>query len=414
MITVMGLGFVGLTSAVGFAEKNIPVKGYDLNHKKVQLISSGEIPFHEEGLKEKLNSNLKKNNLLITDDLKKVFLDTSIVFICVGTPSNDDGSANLNYIFSAIDTIIENKSENFITIVIKSTIPPSTCSVEISNYLKNKNIRLGDEIGLSNNPEFLREGYAWDDFINPDRIVIGVEDEKSKNLLSKVYSNFNCPLHIVNLNTGEFIKYLSNTTLSTFISYSNEMSIIADNIGGVDTKKSFQVLKEDKRWSGDPANMSSYVLPGCGFGGYCLPKDTQALIKKSKEYNYNPKILESVMDVNKEIKSHSLEKILKQCNQNSTIGILGLSFKPDSDDVRDTPAFPIIQGLLNKGFKKIYAYDPISNDNFQAMYSSEVKINYLDSLEKILKKCDTLVQVTSWKEFKSIVVNPSQKYINLR
>lgn len=414
MIAVMGLGFVGLTSAVGFAEKNISVKGYDLNQEKLALINSGKIPFHEEGLEEKLKSNLENNNLLISSDLKKVFSKTSVVFICVGTPSNEDGSASLDYIFSALDIIIKYKSEEFVTVVIKSTVPPSTCSIEISNYLKNKNIRLGEEIGLANNPEFLREGYAWDDFINPDRIVIGVEDKKSKNLLNKIYLNFNCPLHVVNLNTGEFIKYLSNTTLSTFISYSNEMSIIADNIGDIDTRKSFQVLKEDKRWSGNPANMSSYVLPGCGFGGYCLPKDTQALINKSKKYNYNPKILESVMNVNREIKSHALEKILKLCDKNSTIGILGLSFKPDSDDVRDTPALPIIQGLLKKGYNRIYAYDPISNDNFQNLYSSQVEINYCNSLENILKKCDTIVQVTSWGEFSDIALNPTQKYINLR
>jgi UDPglucose 6-dehydrogenase len=414
MIAVLGLGFVGLTSAVGFAEKNNLVKGYDVNKNKVNLINSGKIPFHEVNLQDRLKSNLEKNNLVITSNLKEVFSKTNIVFICVGTPNNKDGSTNLDYIFSALDIIIENKTEGFVTIVIKSTVPPSTCSIEITNYLKKKNIKIGEEIGIANNPEFLREGNAWDDFINPDRIVIGVEDKKSKNMLSNIYSNFGCPLHTVNLNTGEFIKYLSNTMLSTFISYSNEMSIIADNIGNIDVRKSFQVLKEDKRWIGNPATMTSYVYPGCGFGGYCLPKDTKALINKSKKYNYNPKILESVMNINQEIKDHMIKKIIKVCDKNSRIGILGLSFKPNSDDVRDTPALPIIQGLLKKGYDQIYAYDPISNENFQAMYNNYVDINYLYSLEKIIEKCDTLVKVTSWKEFENLKLAPTKKYIDLR
>ena len=160
--------------------------------------------------------------------------------------------------------------------------------------------------------------------------------------------------------------------------------------------------------------MTSYVYPGCGFGGYCLPKDTKALINKSKKYNYNPKILESVMNINQEIKDHMIKKIIKVCDKNSRIGILGLSFKPNSDDVRDTPALPIIQGLLKKGYDQIYAYDPISNENFQAMYNNYVDINYLYSLEKIIEKCDTLVKVTSWKEFENLKLAPTKKYIDLR
>ena len=184
-----------------------------------------------------------------------------------------------------IEEIVKNNEGNnkFFTIVIKSTVPPSTTKEKIKSILINLGIKVGEEIGLSNNPEFLREGYAWEDFIKPDRVVIGTEDDKSATILEKLYKPFNAPIINVSLNTAEYIKYLSNTLLSTMISYSNEMAILADYIGGIDIKEAFKTLHMDKRWSGNPAGMSSYVFPGAGFGGYCLPKDTFALYAKGKK-----------------------------------------------------------------------------------------------------------------------------------
>lgn len=416
MITVLGLGFVGLTTAVGFSEKGLKVYGYDINRDKTKAIGEGKLPFFEKDLDIFLKKNLDNKNLVITNDLEESLENSQVVFLCVGTPSDDSGKADLKYIFSAIDLILEkNSSKKFLTIIIKSTIPPSTTSVDITQYIEQKGLVIGRDIGLANNPEFLREGYAWDDFINPDRIVVGVSDEKGREILSNIYGKFSCQLHIVSLNEAEFIKYLSNTTLSTLISFANEMSIVAAKIGEIDISRAFRILKQDKRWFGNPASMAAYLHPGCGFGGYCLPKDTQAMVAKSKEYGFAPTILESVIKTNDYVKDHSVERIINiSSSSQDRIGILGLAFKPDSDDVRDTPAASIIRRLIAKGYKNISAYDPISNDIFKLSYPDIDILKYHNKLEDLLDNSDILVLVTSWGEFKKIKLNSSQKFIDLR
>ncbi len=416
MITVLGLGFVGLTTGVGFSEKGFKVFGYDVNSEKAKTISAGNLPFFEKDLDIFLKKNLDNGNFIISDDLEKCLENSQVVFLCVGTPSDDSGKADLKYIYSAIDLIVaKNKTKKFLTIVIKSTVPPSTTSITVSDYIKSKGLKLGVDIGLANNPEFLREGYAWDDFINPDRIVVGISDEKSKEILRGIYGKFNCEFHTVSLNEAEFIKYLSNTTLSTMISFANEMSIIASQIGDIDIAKTFKILKQDKRWFGNPAAMAGYLHPGCGFGGYCLPKDTQAMIAKSKEYGYTPSILEAVIKTNEYIKDYSVEKIIKLADAKSArIGILGLAFKPDSDDVRDSPAVSIIRRLIASGYDNISAYDPISNHSFKISYPEIDKLKYCEKLDELLDNSDILVLVTSWSEFKNIKIKPSQKFIDLR
>jgi UDPglucose 6-dehydrogenase len=256
---------------------------------------------------------------------------------------------------------------------------------------------VGETVGLTVNPEFLREGFAWNDFINPDRIVIGVSDDKSRDLLGKVYRSFDAPICFVSLNTAAFIKYLSNTLLSTLISFSNEMSMVADAIGDIDIKDAFKILHMDKRWSGSPANMTSYVYPGCGFGGYCLPKDTQAFYSKSKESGYTPEIIGNVIKTNSKIREFISDKVAKLSSADSKIGILGLAFKPGSDDVRDTPAKYIIDGLLNRNRKNIYAYDPMAAELFKSNYSYD--ITYCKTLAGLVENCDVLVLLTAWKEF---------------
>lgn len=397
MITVLGLGFVGLTTALGFAEKGFKVYGYDVNKEKISLISNKTLPFHEEGLAEILEKNLNKN-FIITNDLKIAIENSKIIFLCVGTPSDEDGKADLKYIKLAIDDILNNISgETKKIIVIKSTIPPSTTKIDIWNYIETKGYVVGKDIYLANNPEFLREGHAWQDFIQPDRIVIGSEDEYSKTEMEKIYKSFNAPIYFVSLNTGEFIKYLSNTLLSTLISYSNEMSMIASVIGDVDIKKSFKILSEDKRWSGQPASMSTYVYPGCGFGGYCLPKDTLAMAFKAKEYGVEAKILNSVLDVNSNIKSFWVDKISKEIGAKSRIGFLGLSFKPCSDDIRQTPAKEIIELYIEKGFNNICAYDPLANELFDKTYS--LPIVYKNTIAEVCNDSDVIIILTGWQEF---------------
>jgi len=410
MITVIGLGFVGLTAALGFASKGFKVFGIDSDKNKTTLLKNKKIPFFEADMEEQLFYNLDKT-FIINDNLKESVNNSKIIFLCVGTPCDDNGDVDLKYIYFAIDDILKYCDE-YKVLVIKSTVPPSTTHSKIKKHIENKGFLIGKDIGLVCNPEFLREGTALDDFMNPDRIVIGVDpdDYKVIHWMQAVYKPFNAPLHIVSLNTAEFIKYLSNTMLATMISYANEMSMIADGIGGIDVRRAFNILHEDRRWFGQPAPMTKYVYPGCGFGGYCLPKDTQAMFNITKEKYLNPNsMLSATLAVNNLIKKHSTAKIWTfATDKNIRIGILGLSFKPNSDDVRDSPAAHIISGLLEKGYTNISAYDPLANHCFKQHYP-RLTINYTDSLNDIMSVNDLIVIVTACNEFINIKKNKVMK-----
>lgn len=397
-ITVLGLGFVGLTTGLGFAKKGFLTHGFDVDEERLSSLKNFKIPFHEPHLEDVLRETYEKTFFLNTD-FKTAIKESDAIFLCVGTPSKDDGSADLKYIYSAIEQVLAVETDKFQVIITKSTVPPSTVSTKVIPFVHEKLSQLpGRQIGFASNPEFLREGYCWEDFIKPDRIVIGVEDESAKTILNEIYKPFNAPIHYVGYNTAEYVKYLSNTLLSTLISYANEMSIIADRIGNIDVPSAFRILHEDKRWFGSPAGMSRYVYPGCGYGGYCLPKDTSALVQKSIENGFTPKILSANLEINEIIKHYVVESIEKKTEKTDSIGILGLSFKPESDDVRITPTKGIIELLFQKGYKSIHAYDPISNDEFKKFYP-DMALNYCDSLEEILLKSENLVILTGWKEF---------------
>lgn len=406
MILVIGLGFVGLTTALGLSEKGNTVYAYDIDIDKINLIQNKKIPFYEAGLQEILNKNLNKN-FFLTKDIKEVIDKVDVIILCVGTPSGSNGEADLSYIKSAIDDITQSMGNSPKIVVIKSTIPPSTTEQDIIPYIQQQGKIIGKDIFIANNPEFLREGHAWDDFINPDRIVIGAEDTYTKNSMKEIYKNFGVPIHFVSLNTGEFIKYLSNSFLATLISYSNEMSMIAAKIGNIDIKKAFEIFHQDKRWYGEPANMQTYAFPGCGFGGYCLPKDTLALAQKAKKFDIEPQILDSVLSVNKNIKEYWIEKITNKLSLNTKITILGLAFKSGSDDVRQTPAAYIIEGILKKGYKNLTAYDEIGISNFKKMYNFQ--INYTDNLEQAVEDSDVIVITSNSQEF--VKINTEDKTV---
>jgi UDPglucose 6-dehydrogenase len=328
--------------------------------------------------------------------MEKAIKDADIVFFCVGTPADEAGKADLRILKAAVEKALE-YTKSFKVFVVKSTVPPSTCSEELIPFINSRGHKIGESMGLASNPEFLREGKAWEDFTKPDRIVIGTGDEKSRELLRKVYEPFNAPIHSVSLNTAEFIKYLSNTLLATMISFSNEMSMAADHIGGISIKNAFKILHGDKRWSGNPANMASYIYPGCGFGGYCLPKDTEAFYSKAKEKGFEAEVLKGTLSVNRRVKEFIAKKIARSASKDSKIGILGLSFKPESDDVRDTPAKYIIEALLARGYRKICAYDPLAAEVFRNSY--DYPIEYISSLEEITGISDVLALLTAWEEF---------------
>ena len=409
IITVFGLGFVGLTTALGFADKGNKVYGIEVSQERIDLLNNGKLPFHEPGLDEALIRNLNKN-FIITDNLTKAITESDCIYYCVGTPYGEDGQADLTYLFNAIEsTLAEIKDDKYRVIVTKSTIPPTTTQEKILPFVEKNGFSVGKDIGVANNPEFLREGHCWDDFINSDRIVLGCSDSKSEEILKKLYETFSCPVFTVSLNTGEFIKYLSNTLLATMISFSNEMSMIADNFGDIDVSNAFRILHMDKRLK--DSGIASYIYPGCGYGGYCLPKDTNAIYALSKSKGFTPEILENTIRVNDNMHKFITDKITRNISKNDKIGIFGLSFKPGSDDVRDTPAAKVINELINRGYTNIVAYDPLAVDEFKKYYGYDIEY---DTFNNILEKADEMVILTAWDEFKSIASKTDKQIVDCR
>ena len=402
MVTVFGLGFVGLTTALGFAHLGYEVYGIDVNEQRKEIIRKGQIPFLEPHMQEVLEEHLNQN-FFVTDDINSAISKSEYIFYCVGTPYGEQGCADLTYLFSAIDTTIDaiektDTKDKRRVLVTKSTIPPSTTAEKILPYVRGKG-KASENVGVANNPEFLREGHCWDDFIGADRIVLGCNDDVSAKMLTELYKPMNIPILCVSHSTGEFIKYLSNTLLATMISYANEMAQVADAIGGIDVADAFHILHMDKRWNN--CNMTSYVYPGCGYGGYCLPKDTAALLAQAEAKGYEPRILKNVIQMNIERPNVIADRIIKELNPDAVIGILGLSFKPESDDVRDTAAYKIIKALQKRGYEHIVAYDPVANEEFATHYT-DVKVTFVDDKRKVYNQADAVAILTAWDEFKEV------------
>ena len=413
MVTVFGLGFVGLTTALGFSHLGYKVYGVDVDEDRKKTLREGNLPFLEPHMDKVLQEHLNKN-FFVTDDIKSAVSDSEIIYYCVGTPYGEDGSADLKYLFSAIDMTFDAIGDDkFRVLVTKSTIPPSTTSEKIIPYVNKKISESGKKINVAvaNNPEFLREGHCWEDFIGADRIVIGSDNEQARQKLTELYKPMNIPIKCVTPSTGEFIKYLSNTLLATMISYSNEMAQVADTVGNIEVAEAFKILHMDKRWNN--CNMTTYVYPGCGYGGYCLPKDTNALLAQSKVKGFEPQILKNVIETNNNRPATIAKNIVKDLDKNSVVGILGLSFKPLSDDVRDTPALRIIKNILDMGYKNIVAYDPAANEEFKKRYP-DVSVKILDSAEEVYNSADVIAIVTAWEEFRKVPALGNKKIVDCR
>lgn len=410
MVTVFGLGFVGLTTALGFAHLGYEVYGVDVDWQRKETLRSGRLPFMEPDMEDVLQKHLN-HNFHIVDDVREAIANSEYIFYCVGTPYGEAGSANLEYLFAAIDTTIDAICDDkFRVLVTKSTIPPSTTAEKIYPYIQQKG-EIARQLGVANNPEFLREGHCWEDFIGADRIVLGCNDEASRKLLCKLYEPMKLPILVVSHSTGEFIKYLSNTFLATMISYSNEMAQVADAIGGIDVADAFHILHMDKRWGG--CSMTGYVYPGCGYGGYCLPKDTNALLAQAKQKGYEPQILKHVIDVNDNRAKYMAEKIAQHANEGAVIGICGLAFKPGSDDVRDTAAYKVIKELELLGYTKIVAYDPVAAEEFKKHYT-DVSVEYKQSAKEVYEAAQVLAIVTAWEEFRELPLSGDKPVVDCR
>lgn len=393
-VGVVGLGFVGLTSALGLAKQGHAVAGYDSDAEKTAILRQGQVPFHEPGLPEALRE-LQGRAFHLADDMQAAVQEADVVLFCVGTPSHPDGAADLSHLIAAIKQALAHcDSRKYRTFCVKSTVPPSTCREQLLPLVAAKRER----VGISSNPEFLRESHAWRDFMQPDRIVIGSADARCEELLVTLYQGFAVPLHKTTLSEAEFIKNLSNTLLSTMVSFSNEMSMLAHRVGDIDIKRAFGILHEDKRWSGAPANMAAYAYPGCGYGGYCLPKDTQSMLALARQKEAEAPLLAAVDKINRDIAGFWADRIAAATAQQDKIAWLGLAFKPGSSDVRQTPALPILSRLVAGGHGGIVAYDPLAMDEFRRCYP-DIGIACAATLEECLQDAAAVVVATAWPEF---------------
>ncbi len=392
-ISVIGTGYVGLVTGACFAKLGHTVICVDIDIEKVTQINRGIAPIYEEGLDDLLKTN--KERITATTDYSKAIPQSDITFLCVGTPSLINGAIDLRFITEStqqIATILKTITRWHL-LVVKSTVLPGTTQQIIFPLLeKYSGKKVGRDIGLAMNPEFLKEGVAIKDFLEPDRIVIGCYDEKSRTTLRDLYQNFSCPLVETSLSAAEMIKYASNTFLATKISFINEIGNLCKTLG-IDTYDVATGMGLDKR-IGRP-----FLDSGIGWGGSCFPKDIDALITWAKERQEPTRIIESTRQVNTDQPVrliHILKKHLPHL-KGKTIGILGLAFKPDTDDIRDSRAIPIVHELLRQG-AHIKAYDPQAMDNFKKLYPS---IQYCSSASEALSS-DAVLITTKWKEFMTL------------
>lgn len=400
MVTVVGLGFVGLTTALGFAEYGHKVYGIEADSNRLAMIREGRIPFEEPGLGDALTRHLGKN-FIPTSEWETAIPNSDCVYFCVGTPCNDDGEADLTALQAAIKQALDAvQDQKFRVFVTKSTTPPRTAQDGIVPFIRDQGFDVPGRIGVASNPEFLREGHCWEDFMGADRIVLGVEDDRSEEMLRALYKNAGAPIFAVNTNTAEFIKYLSNSVLATLISFANEMSMAADAFGNIQVAEAFRILLMDERWQG--GGIGKYFWPGCGYGGYCLPKDTQALCAAAQAKGFDMKILKDVVATNNGMPAAAARRIMAAAGEDRRrrIGILGLAFKPGSDDVRDAASAKIIRALNDAGYLNITAYDPIAIDNFKNTY--RLDCTYTQSMDQLIESADVLGVVTRWPEFERV------------
>jgi len=393
-LTVIGTGYVGLVTGTCFAEMGNKVYCVDIDENKINNLKKGIIPIYEPHLATMVIDNQAKNNLFFTTNLREALDDSNIIFIAVGTPEAEDGSVNLNFVFTVAEQIAQNITKKSL-IVTKSTVPVGTGFKikEIINQNSSVNIQ------IASNPEFLKEGVAIEDCLHPDRVIIGTEDDKSAEILKKLYEPFVANHErfiLMDVKSAEMTKYVANAMLATKISFMNEIANICEKTGA--NVQSVRLgIGSDKRIG------YKFIYAGCGYGGSCFPKDVKGLINTSQEHGYTPSILSMVDEVNENQKMIIIDKITKRFGDDLsdlTFGVWGLSFKPQTDDVRSAPSITIISELLKRG-AKVKAYDPKAVETFKAAVSSD-DIEYVKSKYDVLDDSNALILITEWKEFRSL------------
>ena len=389
-ISIVGTGYVGLTTGACFAELGNKVICVDNNKTKIESLKKGIIPFYEPRLEELVKKNTKRKRLFFSSSVKQGVEKSLVIFIAVGTPSRDNGEADLTAIENVARNIALNMKE-YRLIVEKSTVP-----VETGLWVERTiaaNIKARTKFDVASNPEFLREGSAIADFMHPDRIVVGVESKKARDILLDLYRPLNAPILVTDIKSAELIKHASNSFLATKISFINAVSQVCERTGA-DVVKVAEGMGLDKRIG------RQFLNAGAGYGGSCFPKDVDAFINISDKLGYDFDLLKSVKKINQQQKELILKKIRGALwiIKNKTIGILGLSFKPNTDDMRCAPSLDIIAALKKEG-AKIKAYDPCSLKKAAALLSG---VKFAKDIYDLVKGCDCVVVITEWNEFKEV------------
>lgn len=400
-ITVIGAGYVGLVTGACFAKMGNDVYCVDIDEERIEGLKNNVMPIYEPNLETLVRDSQNMGDLHFTTDIKEALDKTNIVFIAVGTPMSEDGSANLDYVFSAASDIANNITEDSL-VVIKSTVPVGTgfkVKEHIENILHENNSSV--KIDIASNPEFLKEGHAIEDCLRPDRVVIGAERQEVFDVLRDLYSPFvfnHDRFIFMDVKSSEMTKYVANAMLATKISFMNEVANICE-VTGADIKSVRVGIGSDKRIGFD------FIYAGCGYGGSCFPKDVQALINTAESNGYTPELLSKVESVNFNQKRVLINKVTDRFGEDLSglsFSIWGLSFKPGTDDVREAPSLVVAKGLIDKG-AKLKVYDPKAIDEFKRAIGDEYldSIEFFDSRYDALDNCDALILITEWKEFRN-------------
>ncbi|MCR4704725.1 MAG: UDP-glucose/GDP-mannose dehydrogenase family protein [Lachnospiraceae bacterium] len=399
-VAVVGTGYVGLVTGTCFAEMGNTVWCMDVNEKKITDLKNGIIPIYEPGLTEMVERNHASKSLNFTTDIAEALKVSDIVFIAVGTPMGEDGSADLQYVLSVAKSIGANMDHHMF-VIDKSTVPVGTAKKVRATIQAELDARKSDlTFDVISNPEFLKEGSAIADCMKPDRVVVGVDNEKAEAAMRELYKPYMMNsenLIIMDILSAEMTKYAANSMLATKISFMNEMSNICERVGA-DINKVRRGIGSDKRIG------FSFIYPGCGYGGSCFPKDVQALIKTAEKFGYETKLLQSVEDVNYAQKRVIVNKVKAKFGEDlkgKTFAVWGLAFKPDTDDMRESSAITIINELTAAG-AKIVAYDPKAEREARECYlKGNESVSYAKSKYEALPEADALILITEWKEFRS-------------
>ena len=395
-IAIVGSGYVGLVSGTCFSDVGIDVVCVDIDEKKIENLQNGIVPIYEPGLDEMLLRNMKKGRLNFTTSMAEALEDCEILFIAVGTPPDEDGSADLKYVLAVAHECGKNM-QDYLVIATKSTVPMGT-AVKVKAAIQDELDKRGVNIpfDVASNPEFLKEGAAIDDFLKPDRIVVGLDSPRAEDMMKSLYKPFTLnghPIIFMDITSAEMTKYAANSILATKISFMNDIANLCELVGA-DINMVRRGIGSDSRIG------NKFIYPGIGYGGSCFPKDVKALIHTAQNYNYDLRVLKAVEAVNKDQKSvlfHKIEQYFKGDLTGKTVAIWGLSFKPQTDDMREAPSLVIIEKLLLAGVR-VKVYDPIAMNETKRILGES--ITYVDDQYEALIDADCLVLVTEWPEFK--------------